>query len=56
MNNAVAYLDETAEGWERSLYAFLAEKERRAGSMRTDVGYYRMLNHFFGSVGKTQIS
>ena len=51
MPNAVAYLDETASGWDRSLYAFLAEKQRRSGSMRTVVGYSRMLNHFFGSVG-----
>src|SRR3954447_3323499 len=49
--NAIAYLDESAAGWERSLYAFLAEKQRRSGSVRTVVGYSRMLNHFFGSVG-----
>jgi len=49
--NAIAYLDESAAGWERSLYAFLAEKQRRSGSMRTVVGYSRMLNHFFGCVG-----
>ena len=36
MPNAVAYLDEsTAAGWERTLYAFPAEKERRSGSDRT---------------------
>src|SRR3990170_998517 len=51
MPNAVAYLDETASGWDRSLYAFLAEKERRSGSRRTVEGYSRMLQHFFGSVG-----
>src|SRR6266849_8720678 len=49
--NAIAYLDESAAGWERSLYAFLSEKQRRSGSMRTVVGYSRMLNHFFGTVG-----
>jgi site-specific recombinase XerD len=49
--NAIAYLDESAAGWERSLYAFLAEKQRRSGSMRTVVGYSRMLQHFFGTVG-----
>ena len=49
--NAIAYLDESADGWERSLYAFLAEKQRRSGSMRTVVGYSRMLNHFFAAVG-----
>ena len=35
MPNAIAYLDEsTAAVWERTLYAFLAEKERRSGSLR----------------------
>src|SRR5664279_1010830 len=53
MNNTVAYLDESAAGWERSLYAFLAEKERRSGSLRTVQSYSRMLNHFFGRAGKT---
>jgi site-specific recombinase XerD len=41
-----------AAGWERTLYAFLAEKERRSGSRRTVEGYSRMLQHFFGSLGK----
>jgi site-specific recombinase XerD len=41
-----------AAGWERALYAFLAEKERRSGSRRTVEGYSRMLQHFFGTVGK----
>ena len=32
----ITYLDESAAaGWERTLYAFLAEKERRSGSKRT---------------------
>jgi site-specific recombinase XerD len=48
----ITTFDNTAEGWERSLYAFLAEKERRSGSLRTVVGYSRMLQHFFGTVGK----
>src|SRR5260370_7134833 len=51
MTMTVGHLDESAAGWERSLYAFLAEKQRRSGSMRTVVGYSRMLNHFFSSVG-----
>jgi integrase/recombinase XerC len=38
--------------WDQALYAFLAEKERRSGSMRTPVGYSRMLRHFFGHAGK----
>src|SRR3954454_17481751 len=53
MNNTIAYLDESAAGWERSLYAFLAEKERRSGSLRTVQSYSRMLNHFFSRAGKT---
>jgi len=39
--------------WQQALYAFLAEKERRSGSRRTVEGYSRMLNDFFGVVGKT---
>ena len=35
MTTNVVYLDESAAaGWERTLYAFLAEKERRSGSFR----------------------
>src|SRR5687768_11695268 len=47
------YLDGSAADWERSLYAFLAEKERRSGSMRTVQSYSRMLQDFFGRSGKT---
>ena len=32
-------------GWEGSLYAFLAEKQRRSGSNRTPDSYYRTLRH-----------
>jgi site-specific recombinase XerD len=39
--------------WDQALYAFLAEKERRSGSRRTVESYSRMLQHFFGLVGKT---
>ena len=39
-------------GWEGSLYAFLAEKQRRSGSNRTPDSYYRTLRHFFGSLQK----
>jgi len=52
MTGTLIAFDETAEGWERALYAFLAEKERRSGSRRTVEGYYRTLQHFFGTVGK----
>ena len=52
MQATITTFDNTAEGWERSLYAFLAEKERRSGSRRTVEGYSRMLQHFFATVGK----
>jgi site-specific recombinase XerD len=42
----------TATGWQRSFYAFLAEKEQRSGSRRTVEGYSRMLQDFFGRAGK----
>ena len=47
-----ARFDDSASGWERALYAFLAEKERRSGSMRTVQSYSRMLQDFFGRLGK----
>ena len=40
-------------GWERTLYAFLVEKERRSGSYRTVEGYSRMLQDFFERVRKS---
>ena len=43
----------TNTGWEGSLYAFLAEKQRRSGSNRTPDSYYRTLRHFFGSLQKS---
>jgi hypothetical protein len=36
-------IDDSASGWDRALYAFLAENERRSGSRRTVEGYARML-------------
>ena len=44
--------DAAASGWEQTIYAFLAEKERRSGSMRTVQAYSRMLFQFFGTLGK----
>jgi len=38
--------------WEEASYAFVAEKERRSGSIRTVQSYQRMLRHFFAN-GKT---
>ena len=53
MPNTVAYIDEsTGSRWERTLYAFLAGKERRSGSLGTVQSDSRMLHHFFGRAGK----
>src|SRR5664280_2026662 len=49
---ALAFPEENLIGWERALYAFLVEKERRSGSLRTVQGYSSMLQEFFGRVGK----
>ena len=54
MTGNITYLDESAAaGWERTLYAFLAEKERRSGSKRTVQSYSRMLQDFFGRSHRT---
>ena len=47
-----AYADESISSWDRALYAFLAEKERRSGSHRTVQSYSRMLRDFFGRAHK----
>ncbi len=39
--------------WDQAIYAFLAEKERRSGSIRTVQGYSRMLYRFFRILGKS---
>src|SRR5664280_3137000 len=49
---ALAFPEEDLVGWERALYAFLVEKERRSGSIRTVQGYSSMLQDFFGRVPK----
>jgi len=51
MTTSIAPFEDIAN-WEQALYAFLAEKERRSGSRRTVEGYSRMLQHFFGALGK----
>ena len=51
--NLPAVFNDSAAAWERVLYAFLAEKQRRSGSQRTLESYYGMLKHFFRSSGKT---
>ncbi len=48
-----AVFDDSTAAWERALYAFRSEKQRRSGSQRTLEGYYRMLQHFFRRLGKT---
>lgn len=45
--------DDSIAAWEKAIYAFLAEKERRSGSKRTVEAYSRTLQRFFGSLGKT---
>jgi len=52
-NTLPAIFDDSAAAWERALYAFLSEKERRSGSKRTLESYYRMLQHFFRRLGRT---
>jgi len=51
---AIAFPQENLIGWERALVAFLVEKERRSGSVRTVQGYSSMLQDFFGRVGKAR--
>ena len=46
------FSNEAAE-WQHTLYAFLAEKERRSVSRRTVDAYSRMLYTFFRILGKT---
>ena len=49
---ALAFPEENLIGWERAMIAFLVEKERRSGSLRTVEGYSRMLQDFFARVPK----
>src|SRR3954468_8526108 len=44
--------DRDRSQWDEGFYAFLAEKERRSGSLRTVQSYSRMLQHFFAELGK----
>ena len=41
------------DAWQQALYAFLAEKHRRSGSMRNVQSYSRMLLDFFGRAHRT---
>ena len=38
--------------WDQAIYAFLAEKERRSGSMPTVRAYSGILYRFVGTLGK----
>lgn len=53
MTTQINTFNADAEEWQRTLYAFLAEKERRSGSRRTVESYSRMLYHFFRTLGKS---
>ena len=35
----LTFYSDSAQGWERALYAFLGEKQRRSGSRRTVRGF-----------------
>src|SRR5437660_10582957 len=48
----ITRIDQERSHWDDAFYAFLAEKERRSGSLRTVSSYSRMLATFFASVGK----
>ena len=48
MTTTITNFADTSNGWQRSFYAFLAEKEQHSGSRRTVEGYSRMLQDFFG--------
>jgi hypothetical protein len=49
----ITRLDRETSKWDDAFYAFLAEKERRSGSLRTVQSYSRMLATFFAQVGKS---
>jgi len=53
MTTTIATFSNDAAGWNSTLYSFLAEKQRRSGSMRTVESYSRMLFDFFGRLSKT---
>ena len=44
--------DGEAGCWDQAISAFLAEKERRSGSLRTVRAYSGMLYRFFGTLGE----
>ena len=50
--DALVLQSDAPDRWEQAHYAFLAEKERRSGSVRTVQSYSRMLRYFFGKLAK----
>jgi site-specific recombinase XerD len=52
IENTIVNFADTATGWQKVFYAFLAEKEQHSGYRRTVEGYSRMLQDFFGRSGK----
>ncbi len=50
--DALVLQSDAPDRWEQALYAFLAEKERRSGCVRTVQSYSRMLRYFFGKLAK----
>ena len=52
MTDQIIFYNDSATAWEKALYAFLGEKQQPSGSRRTVEGYSRMLQHFFGTLGK----
>src|SRR5689334_20962175 len=48
----ITRLDRETNRWDEAFMAFLAEKERRSGSLRTVQSYSRMLAHFSHTVEK----
>ncbi len=52
MTTTILAQDPNSTAWEKTIYAFLAEKERRSGSRRTVESYSRVLYQCFGSLGK----
>src|SRR3954466_11435597 len=49
----VTHIDHETSQWDDAFYAFLAEKERRSGSLRTVQSYSRMLQHLFAELRKS---
>ncbi len=51
-DDALVLQSDAPDRWDQALYAFLAEKERRSGPVRTVQSYHHTLRYFFGRLGK----